>query len=451
MLSKIQEEIIIGTLNFPISELEQLEPIDAVMALKIILIGNINYWLNTKYLLQRKFPNDTGFADAIEQIYKILTHDRPQNRNVGNLITGGIEYGVKDGIVYYHRGEELFSEPQGLLGLTAYQDANTTHPVTKEDVVSFIKDIVEQRISEIIEESGKKEIIGVIKGKRKNDKDAAEDIIRWICYDDQLLTKPLQDGYTVFHLICEYGTKEMLSLFIKTYAQELCENINNFLENKPTEWKSNLLQQDFLDMQLLEASRTGHYDEVKCYLILGANVNVQDQKYSDSELYENGKKDEPCSSTREIVSNSPGSPIGRKKIVPCTPITPKKHVLRPFNKQKKSKQSFVPNSKNPNKYTPLHYAILRNKIGMAITLIQKGARLDIANAYGKTPLQLETSPEIKEVLEKAQEQSSPTKLLGKRNMFTDTTKQNKRQRIEGSNNENQNPNPTSEVKSPQFS
>jgi len=449
MLSKIQEKIIIGTLNFPISELEQLEPMNAIIALKSLLIRGKNEWLTRKDYLKQEFL-DT--VDAIEQVHKILTHDCPQNRNVGNVITGGIEYGVKDGIVYYHRGEELFSEPQGLLGLTAYQDANTTHPVTKEDVVSFIKDIVEQRISEIIEKSGKKEIIGVIKGKRKNDKDAAEDIIRWICYDDQLLTKPLQDGYTVFHLICEYGTKEMLSLFIKTYAQELCENINNFLENKPTEWKSNLLQQDFLDMQLLEASRTGYYDdEVKCYLILGANVNIQDQKYSDSELYEKGKKDEPCSSTREIVSNSPGSPIGRKKIVPCTPITPKKHVLRPFNKQKKPKQSFVPNSKNPNKYTPLHYAVLRNKIEMAITLIQAGARLGVANAYGKTPLQLETSLEIKEVLEKAQQQSSPTKLLGKRNMFTDTSEQNKRQRIENPDVENQNPNPTSEVKLPQFS
>ena len=111
----------------------------------------------------------------------------------------------------------------------------------------------------------------------------------------------------------------------------------------------------------------------------------------------------------------------------------------------------MPNSKNPNKYTPLHYAVLRNKIEMAITLIQAGARLGVANAYGKTPLQLETSLEIKEVLEKAQQQSSPTKLLGKRNMFTDTSEQNKRQRIENPDVENQNPNPTSEVKLPQFS
>ncbi len=107
----------------------------------------------------------TSSWESIEQIIKFVTHPCPQNRASGDpsafwhsVLKGhdpetveekkGLVHGVFKGKVYCYQsgfGSVIFTETEGILGLTARNDNSAPH-ITKEAVVFYIKQLIQEEI-----------------------------------------------------------------------------------------------------------------------------------------------------------------------------------------------------------------------------------------------------------------------------------------------------------------
>src|SRR5579862_2516768 len=143
-----------------LKEITNLEPLKAIQALRAIIV---NRPLTPNEINQ--FIHQNVYSN-IFTIRKILSHPCPQNRNRGDAgaadaLTGyPRENGIYNGKVYFWKpatiglGEEARiemtipdCEDVGLLGLTARNDGSTPPPI-KEDVVQYIKELINNEILE---------------------------------------------------------------------------------------------------------------------------------------------------------------------------------------------------------------------------------------------------------------------------------------------------------------
>ena len=168
MLNSTQKNIIDGTIIFMLEPLIELNPDDAVKALKGIIAVSIEEEEIDLFEQQDVW-------DCIASMRRIMSHPCPENRNesypyvdqqegfcmykidrssIKNITEQGIfllnsrfipkEYIIRNSLV-----DEYFiaKEPNGLLGLTSRED-NETGPVTKKDIVEYIKQQVMIHFSE---------------------------------------------------------------------------------------------------------------------------------------------------------------------------------------------------------------------------------------------------------------------------------------------------------------
>ena len=337
MLNSTQRTILAAVMqNYIEPVFDELTPEQAITVLRAILTGDIS-----------QVPQD--FELSVKQIIEIFEHPCPQNRGMGDLNAlpdGEImdedeeEEGIQNGIVYFFSdAKEPVFEQQGLLGLTARNDGHT-EPVTKEDVVSFISRFIKQKL-----------LVTAIEQHNR------AEIARCLDFDLELLTLPLrEDGCTAFHLIRD---KALLFWFIEAYIGQLSHNLPNFLLYPPADWQPIPLQQSFLDEQLLKASKSGDLAQVKCYLVLGANINTQNNKEGDMNFYQ-------------------GPTQGARR-----------SLLGAFDALD-----------TPDGCTPLHYAVIYGKNEVVTFLFKAGADYNRVNHYEQKPLQVPgpNSESAKEVL-----------------------------------------------------
>ncbi|PIS00431.1 MAG: hypothetical protein COT84_07485 [Chlamydiae bacterium CG10_big_fil_rev_8_21_14_0_10_35_9] len=144
-----QKNIIEAILKDIFDSFQSITP--AVIALEAIKLINKSELNGEEQAFLQKY-------DLIEEIgflRKILHHPCPQNRAVGDPTTGVGEEGIRDGRVYFWNngfGTGAISEPQGLLGLTARNDA-TASPITKEATVQYINSLIDKEKIKLEERS----------------------------------------------------------------------------------------------------------------------------------------------------------------------------------------------------------------------------------------------------------------------------------------------------------
>ncbi|AZL15948.1 hypothetical protein [Rickettsiales endosymbiont of Stachyamoeba lipophora] len=108
---------------------------DALRAFLLLKVSHLTQD-DTQLLTQNNISN------CIAGIKEILQHPFPQNRNNG---ISTVEYYKEIPYVFYIQGDQLMVEPKGLLSLTAWKN-NPTQEITKEDVVTYIKEQINIRI-----------------------------------------------------------------------------------------------------------------------------------------------------------------------------------------------------------------------------------------------------------------------------------------------------------------
>jgi hypothetical protein len=172
-LNVTQKNILEGMFKFIFDSIANLKPKDAIKALKSMSESNISQ----KDIIIFKQQDVWG---EVEQIHKIFVHPCPQNRaesypyvgqvvncaayhicdvNFKELIDSGKsttnKVYFKNGRVveqreiirYLPRNQDFIGlEPEGLLSLTAQEDSRTPS-VTKEAVINYIKNLMNQEIS----------------------------------------------------------------------------------------------------------------------------------------------------------------------------------------------------------------------------------------------------------------------------------------------------------------
>lgn len=154
MLNDYQKKLINDTLSFPLESMTDLDTVtseQASLALQAIFNDKI---YNENIALFKKINVDS----ELEQIRSILQHPHPQNRSTGDYMSVGQEPGMavwldhNDLIAYEHDGATAYKpkvkkEPLGLLSLTSKNDAsNVDDPVTKDDVVFYIRQLVNEKL-----------------------------------------------------------------------------------------------------------------------------------------------------------------------------------------------------------------------------------------------------------------------------------------------------------------
>lgn len=143
-LNSTQQDILDGFLKFIFDSCADFRPEEALVAFKSMLCQQIPPE-------SQKILEKLDICDLREQIRDIFSQSCPQNRKVGDpTAANGRENGIIGNEVYYWVGGfggELKHETQGLLGLTAKNDEETS-PVTKDDVVNYIKHSCYMKIHE---------------------------------------------------------------------------------------------------------------------------------------------------------------------------------------------------------------------------------------------------------------------------------------------------------------
>ncbi len=236
MLNGTQKNVLDGFLSFIIEGINSSTSNIAfqIRALKICSSTKEELSVEDKNWLLR-----LSISKEIEQIHEIYNHPCPQNRSVGSPYLGLGENGVdENGIVFYEpNGHDhgICREPQGLLSLTARND-DTCEPVTKNDVIDFIK----HKFNLAIEE--RETLLQVLKYKQ---------ISEMFVYSLSLIT-PL-------HIACLAGNLGAVKKLIESGA-----NINerSLSGETPLHW----------------AARDGKQDIVKYLLDCGADKNVLSYK-----------------------------------------------------------------------------------------------------------------------------------------------------------------------------
>ena len=177
-------------------------------------------------------------SEEIEQIHKIYNHPCPQNRRVGSPYLGLGEDGVdENGIVFYEpNGHDrgICREPKGLLSSTARND-DTCEPVTKADVVGFIK----RKFNLLIEER--------------------ENLLQILELPKQMFRFLNLFSFKPLHIACMTGNIEAVEKLFEFGAKI---NETNILGETPLHW----------------AAWTGKRDIVKCLLEHGADKNARSYK-----------------------------------------------------------------------------------------------------------------------------------------------------------------------------
>ena len=140
MLNKTQENIIKAFIQFPMEDIEELPHSIAIKVFESI-ISEKNIPESIDNLVKT-----TNCLESISQIKSIFEHKYPQNRSTGSPYVG-----QENGYAVYEpngHGNGIAKEPIGLLSLTAYNDS-TTEPVTKDDVISYVIDLLQTKVNNL--------------------------------------------------------------------------------------------------------------------------------------------------------------------------------------------------------------------------------------------------------------------------------------------------------------
>lgn len=142
MLNETQKNILNSIMQMDI--LEDLQSLDTANDALIVLnaMTDDNIYQESKEKLKL-----LNMIDVVDNIRKIFAHPNPQNRTSTGIFHPSLD---PDRAYYYDDNGIVCSEPLGLLGLAASNDATAQH-VTKEDVHRFINSILEKEKSIYIE------------------------------------------------------------------------------------------------------------------------------------------------------------------------------------------------------------------------------------------------------------------------------------------------------------
>jgi len=187
-------------------------------------------------------------------------------------------------------------------------------------------------------------------------KDRSQEVIAIVTKNDPtLLEKTTEDGYTIFHLICEFGSSSLFKEFMQKFNEKF-ELFAKQAQVPPGKWFSK-----WPKAELLEAAKSGDNSKIQLMLRLGAYINNTKTQNGYTALFLAMQADK-FDTVRLLYK------LGAD-----------------INAEIDLTQEYYSSIAAGN-YTPLLFLIETNKTEMFDVLLSLGADINHSNSAGLTPL-----------------------------------------------------------------